>query len=334
MTEIVSAPAEAAIALPDTQMPDDSANWSALEKEYGDEGGQSQDDAPTGENTVAGGEGDQAKAEPAKKEPLPYDELEKRHKDLQGALTEERGTRKQLAERIQNMEAVMRQMLEQQRQPPPQQQQQAQPPSLDDDPIGYFEHRLAEQQMIIESLQTGNQSFQRQTQEHFQEQQFWNGVERSEQQFRAATPDYDDAVKHLEDSRVAELKAIYADDSPGAIRMAQQNGFSSVAELRNAVLNQDRVSVAQQAFNLGMEPAQLYYNLAKQRGYAGKVPAQRAPNVIEMTRAGQQATQSLSQGGSGARDDMTPGDIADLYLRDPEAADKAFERMRSSGAFG
>jgi hypothetical protein len=174
--------------------------------------------------------------------------------------------------------------------------QQTPAPSVDDDPVGVV--KLLVQQD--------------------QERQFWGAVMQSEAQIRQTKPDYDEATTHLEAGRVAELERIYADDNPRAIAFARQHGLRSVAELRTAMLNQDRIAVSQQAFALGIPPAELYYSLAVQRGYQPKAAGQN----------GQQRGRSTGRArGKGGFD---VGKLADLYLEDGDAFDKEWDRYAAA----
>lgn len=176
-----------------------------------------------------------------------------------------------------------------------------------------------------------------------QQRAFWNAVVQSESEIRRTAPDYDEATAHLEAGRVAELRAIYADDNPAAIALANQYGLHSVEELRAAILNQDRIAVAQQALSLGMSPAQLYYNLAKQRGYQPKAAAGNAQTqaaaaanaAIEAARRGQKAARTLNGGTGGGPDNgISVNDLINLYSEDPEAFDREWEKAARQGRLG
>ncbi len=310
----------------------EAAAWAELEKDVAPEEGEEQVEEASAEPDAP------AKEELGKddKAPVPYEELDKRYKQLQGALGEERGTRKQLAERIQQMETVLRAVAAQRQQPA---QPEVKVPTIEEDPIGYFNHQIEQLRQENAQLRTGAQQSVQQVQHAQVEQQFWGAVERSETEMRQSNPDYDPAVTFLEESRVRELQAMVPDDERGSA-YAAQNGFRSAADMRLAMLNSDRINVARQALQMGLSPAQLYYNLAVQRGYQSKpaVPslkkatAQSTP--IQAAKAGQAAAKSLSGGGSQSNNAMTPEDLAELYLEDPDRADKEFRRMQKMGLLG
>lgn len=313
----------------------EAALWAQLEKEDSADETVDEVSEPEGDAEPADAEAEAPDAEAEqKKEPLPYEELAKRHKDLQGALHAERAKARQMAERASNMDALLREL--RQSKPSEAEQKPAAPqiPDINEDPIGHFQAKSALLEQQIAELTKGSQSAQEQFQRQRAEQQFWGQVSQSEAQMRASTPDYDDAVGHLEASRVAELEAIYPDDSPQAIDYALRNGFQSTAQLRAHVLNQDRISVATQALQMGMNPAQLYYNLAVQRGYQKAAPKTNV-TPIAAARNGQRAAKSLSAGGGGRADAMPSLDaLADMYLDDPDAADRMFAKLKASGQLG
>lgn len=316
----------------------EAAAWADLEKEVSDEGGDEAEVEAAAEAEPAKEEPESEKTEAEKAAaPIPYEELDKRYKQLQGALGEERGTRKQLAERAQQMEQVLRQVLAQRQAQP--QAEAPKVPTLEEDPIGYFQHKIAEQEAHIQRLTQGTQQTVEQFQKAQHEQRFWGEVQRAEQEMRASNPDYDPAVEYLEANRVKELELMIPDTAQA---YAEQQGYKSAADLRIAILNNDRVQVARQAMQMGVSPAQLYYQLAQQRGYQSK-PAQ-APQIlkkataqatpISAAKAGMQAAKSLSGGGGGSNNVMSPDDLAQLYLDDPDRADKEFKRMQKAGLLG
>jgi hypothetical protein len=316
----------------------EQAAWEALEKEVADQGAEGE---PVEQESAEAEAKDEPAQEPDKaaQQPIPYEELDKRYKQLQGALGEERGTRKQMAERVQQMEQVLRAVIAER-------QAQAQPqapapkvPTIEEDPIGFFQHKVAELERQVQESRTGTQQTVQQVQQAHVEQQFWGAVERSEQAMRQANPDYDPAVTFLEGARVRELEIMVPDNASGEA-YAQQMGYPSAADMRVAILNNDRIQVARQALQMGMSPAELYFSLAKQRGFQSKpaTPAIKKPTAqstpIEAARKGAAAARSLS-GGTGASDNvMTPADLAELYLEDPERADAEFRRMKNAGLLG
>ena len=105
-------------------------------------------------------------------------------------------------------------------------------------------------------------------------------------QFRAATPDFNDAYAYLLKARQEELAAIGL--SPSEIAYS---------------VEQDELGIAERALTSGRSPAEVMYKIAQGRGYAKKAAAD--PNAdagqrIEKIAEGQERGKSLTQAGGGA----------------------------------
>lgn len=320
----------------------EAASWAALRQEIegGDEGGEENAQLATNaDGTEGASEGDDGgDAGQAPPEAVPFQQYENVQKALRAARENERRANEQLS----GINQLLQTLRNQRQQPAKQEAEAPALPSKDEDPIGYFEAVINQQKQELEALKRGTTQTQEQLQMDQQQRAFWNAVVQSESEIRRTAPDYDEATAHLEAGRVAELKAIYADDNPAAIALANQYGLRSVEDLRAAILNQDRISVAQQALSLGMSPAQLYYNLAKQRGYQPKEPAggklktsEIANQVIEAARRGQKAARTLNGGtGGGPDNDISIAELTDLYSEDPEAFDREWDKAARKGLLG
>jgi hypothetical protein len=152
-------------------------------------------------------------------------------------------------------------------------------PSVQEDPLGHFSARAdAAEQSAYEN-------------------HFWNHVGSSEAQAREQLSDYDEAIKHLEAGRWAELERTFPD------AVLRQHGYSNPAAVRLEMLNRDRIGVAQRAIQMGVPPAKLYYDIALQRGWQST----RGPTRDE--------TRHLLQ-------------LAD---RDPETFDRAWDALARRG---
>jgi hypothetical protein len=325
----------------------DAGLWAELEKEVADEAAPEIESEPAAKAEPEAEPAPEPEKPEAAKGPIPYEELDKRYKQLQGALGEERGTRKQLSERLQNMETLIRQITGKADQPAQGQKPAAEQtiPDINEDPVGHFAAKLAATEAKLKAIEEASTKTVETITREKQEQQFWSTVERSEIEMRSTAPDYDDAVGFLEQSRVRELEAMIP-DTDQSLALAHQNGFRTVEDLRIAMLNRDRVAVATQALQMGMSPAQLYYNLAKQRGFTGPAPKAPAapmkptaqakqPNAIAATKKGQEASRSLSGGGAGASDGaVSLEDLAEMYIEDPDRADQMFKSMKAKGLLG
>ena len=326
---------DASMTTETVQADPEAAKWQELAKELEDEG------SGGGEPELkAEPEPEKADAEPTKDKPehVPYQQYE----NIQKALKEEREARRQYAEQLHSITQLIKQLRESRQQPKQEPQEEIKQPSLEEDPIGYFQAELAKRDKIIEELKTSVTQKVEKTHAQLEEQQFWNTVIRSEQEIRLKVPDYDEATSFLEQSRIAELEFMVPDDDRG-LALAQQYGFRTPAELRAAMLNQDRIAVAQQALMLGVSPAQFYYDLAKRRGYQPKAANSTQPSgkpsgqqMIEMARRGQKAAKTLSGGtnGSGPDNPLNINDLIDLYSEDPEEFDRQFEKLARQGLLG
>lgn len=319
----------------------EAAKWADLAKELDG------DDADGGEpdpQPEPQPEPEPEKAEDEQQEPRHVSAEE--HENIKKALQEERQLRRQATEQLQSITQLIQQMRES-RQQPKQEAEEPKPPSLEEDPIGYFKWENEQLRKQVEEIKTGSTKSVEQVQAQLEEQRFWDTVIRSEQEIRTTAPDYDDATTFLENSRVAELEYMVPDDQHGQA-LAQQYGYQTPAQLRAAMLNQDRIAVAKQAMQLGKSPAQFYYELAKRRGYtpkaangAGNGAGQQAgkttgQQMIEAARRGQKAAKTLSGGtnGSGPDKPLNINDLVDLYDEDPEEADKIFDKMAKQGLLG
>lgn len=317
----------------------EAAQWAALEKEMGGE------DSGNTENVSR-----ETSALPETVETLPETKQEaqpdkaatpENYRNLQGALKAEREARKAAAAKAEKMETLFQRLIEQQMEQPQQRpEQQTQPqiqiPSLEEDPLGHLVGRIEAQQKVIEDLRKGNDQHAAQWQQVAAERQFWGHVEAQEQQFASQTPDYSDATEFLAQSRASELAIMM----PGA----------SQQQIRQA-LDADRRAVAEMAVRAGQNPAELYYNLARGRGFQGKAPAQaaqqtpaqsqqpaRAPNGQFQRSQQQVATaaegvkaQNAMASGDTARTELTLADLADMMDSDPDAVERHIAKLKAKG---
>jgi hypothetical protein len=139
-------------------------------------------------------------------------------------------------------------------------------PDMHDDPVGHFGARanIAEQAL----------SHMYNDREH---ERFWKDIESHEARARAEIgEDYDAACDHAKNSRMAELYQQFPDGSHQAQAVAHQYGYPSAAHLREAVLRNDIITVAQHAYRTGVSPAQAFYSVAQQRGFRPSVTVGRS----------------------------------------------------------
>jgi len=331
----------------------ESAKWAELFAEMDDKPAEEEaEPEPTPEPEPTAD-----KASAVEKAKPTYETLETNYKNTTGALKQEREARRRAEDQLQSFNRMveeLRSSRQQRTQPTP---EPAAPkiPDVHEDPIGHFQATIAQQNEVINQLRQGSQQTAQQIRAQQEEQAFWGHIQQVEAEFRKTTPtinvngqemsDYDAACEHLKAHRMRELAQMYPDESPIAQREAQQYGLPSVGHLRAAMLQQDAIGIAQRAFQLGVSPAQLYYEAAKGRGYATP-QASPAPQSnsktngkgalqIEAQRKGQKAALTIS-GGTGRKsdNDLSLSDLSDLYAEDPDEFDKQWERMRKAGKLG
>jgi hypothetical protein len=158
------------------------------------------------------------------------------------------------------------------------------------DPEGfkkYQDYTLGKTQQMVHQQQQALQ--QRQMQEHRQAD-----VQRAEQEFRRQAPDYDEAINHVAQARVAELRMYGLDD-----------------QTIQRQIHQDSQAIYDSARRMGVNPAQLVYQLAQQRGYTPKQAAD-AASQMEARATAQKQTQGLGSGGSKQSGRLTATQIAEM----------------------
>jgi hypothetical protein len=330
-------------------LPDDSKQWADLAKELEGEGEgeEGEQPKPEGEATPEP-EGDKPAAE--EKPKLSYEQLESNYRNAQGAFTEARERARRAEESLTNVNKLIDDLRSSRRQPTPQPaQDEIKIPDVNEDPIGHFQARTAILEQALQHTYQGTQATQQHLQAQHQEQVFWDHVRAAENEYRKTAPvvevngqqvsDYDAACEHLKQHRMTELMHLYPDNSQLAQQEAHAHGLPSVGHLRAVILQSDAAGIAQRAFQLGVSPAQLYYEAAKTRGYKATQQARgsngqytKANGQIEAAKRGQKAALSIS-GGEGRRNanDMTISDLSELWAEDPEAFDREWERMKRAG---
>jgi hypothetical protein len=322
-------------------LPDESKQWADLAAELEKPEGEEAEEVAPPEKTE--GEPEPAADQPPDKPKLTYEQLESNYRNAQGAFTSERERARRAEESLQAVNKLiddLRSSRAQARQPEP---EPPKIPDVNDDPIGHFQGKVAMLEQALQQTYQGAAATQQHLQAQHQEQVFWDHVRASENEFRKTAPvieingqkvsDYDMACEHLKAHRMTELQHLYPDNSQLALQEARQNGFPSPAHMRAAILQSDAAGIAQRAYQLGLAPAQLYYEAAKTRGYATPKVNGASPNgKIETAKRGQRAALTISGGeGRKSTSEMSRSDLSDLYLEDPEAFDKEWERMKRAG---
>lgn len=320
------------------------------EKQWADLAAEAADDL--GEEAAADGHGEgggdkqasstdesDATAEQAK-QPIPYEELERRHRQTAGALKETREREQAARDQLKAFTNMVEEMRSQRK---PAAEDTKQPdPEIDpnEDPIGYFQQRIAKLEAQLTETHKSATETREEARSRQEYQSFLGEVSKHEDAFKATTPDYHDAAEYLEKGRRAELQVMFP-DSEHFNRYAQQQGYKSAAHLREAIFVNDAQTVARNALMAGMNPAEAYYELAKGRGYkpgnGGGAPAEKvatANGVIDAMRRGTKASKTLSGGGGAPDNPLNIADLTDLYAEDPEEFDKQWEKMARAGKLG
>jgi hypothetical protein len=173
-----------------------------------------------------------------------------------------------------------------------------QPPAFDENPAEHLKTRQDMTDAELQILRAEREEARKVQAQNRAAQEMHAYVEQSEAQFRATVPDYDEAAKHLNASRAAEFQAL---------------GYSpSQAQM---LVYQDALAVAWEAKQREMDPAKVFYELAKLRGYTGKAqqppPAVSAAATLDVVQRGLAKTGGLGPSG-GDDGDVTFARLAQM----------------------
>lgn len=280
--------------------------------------------------------------EQPKQQPIPYEELERRHRQTAGALKETREREQAARDQLKAFTNMVEEMRSQRKAPAAEDTKQPDPEiDPNEDPIGYFQQRIAKLEAEVTEAKKSTTETREEARSRQEYQSFLGEVSKHEDAFKATTPDYHEAAEYLEKGRRAELQVMFP-DSEHFNRYAQQQGYKSAAHLREAIFVSDAQTVARNALMAGMNPAEAYYELAKGRGYkpgggGGGAPEAKvatANGVIDAMRRGTKASKTLSGGGGSPDNPLNIADLTDLYAEDPEEFDKQWEKMARAGKLG
>jgi hypothetical protein len=315
----------------------DEARYAALEKEvqaWGDESEEVKQPDPAPTEAANGAEPgkpvDEAKKqqEPQKQE-RSYEELERNYKNVQGALTESRSEFREMKRQFEAMQEFIRANMASKKEP--------EPPLTPEEELHKF----------LTGLHEGNKRTQaelealRAEREHSEQMQaLGRRAMADEQAFHKQNADYYDAANFLAQNRLSELSMMFPDDSPYAQDAARKAGFRSVSDYRQSTLINEQIGIAGQAYAYGRNPAELIYGFAKARGFSARPTASaaepKAMQPIDAVKAGREASMSLSSGAGGGKapDDVSINDLADMFLEDPEQAERMWAKMQRKGLLG
>lgn len=195
------------------------------------------------------------------------------HKKTQAELQRLREERARFDERLR----IIQEMQQRREEPEPEEV-----PDIETDPVGVIRHLQAE----LAELKQGGQQQTEQQREQARVQHLANAAVEDARQFKAKTADYGDAYEFWKTNRAEELAA-----------------FGVPAAQIPTILGNEQLSIAQNAFQRGVSPAETLYNVAKHRGYKAKAAdfgEGEAAERVERVANGQQRSVSLSGTGGGA----------------------------------
>lgn len=153
---------------------------------------------------------------------------------------------------------------------------------------------------------------------------FAERVQTHEADFAAATPDYGDAISHLREDRAKEI-----------MNIAKTLGQTITQQQLAAQLRHEVLATADIAFKAGKNPGEVFYKLAKARGYQLKAPepapvkadpepAKQAAETIDRITRGQRAAKVGGGDPPSSGGEITLESLAKL---EGAAFDSAFEKF-------
>lgn len=196
-----------------------------------------------------------------------------------GALKEERMARQAAIARAEQAErdyaekmAKLEKRLELLANPPPP------VPKFEDDPAAHLKHQTEAVRAEIEPLKEQLAQSRQQQEQAAAEQRLTQAVSAAEAEFAQKTPDYLDAISHMQ--RIADNRL-------------QIMGVDDPAQ-RAQIIRRDAMALAVRALQAGKSPAEMAYQLAKIEGYTA---AASNSKIIENIQKGQKASPSMPAGG-------------------------------------
>ena len=154
-------------------------------------------------------------------------------------------------------------------------------PKFEDDPAAHLKHQTEAVRAEIEPLKEQLAQNRQQQEQAYAENRLTQAVSAAEAEFAQKTPDYLDAIAHMQ--RVADNNL-------------QIMGVADPAQ-RAQIIRRDAMALAVRALQAGKSPAELAYQVAKNQGFSGK-PA--GVDKIANIQKGQAASPSMPSGGGKA----------------------------------
>lgn len=324
MTDTMSQETQAPVS---NEFAADEAKYKALEERYAPKEPEPQ---PEPQETSEPEQAEQVEQTENKRPPLSPEELERRWRQSQAAMKEERRKRQELEDRLAKAE-------------PNNQAQQDQIIALieslredDEDPIEDITSLKRVLREFATRQKTEAEQERAMTQEQAAYQRFALSVSEAEGEFREFTPDYDDAQAFFKESLRQELVDLGLEGDELTLEFARQVK-----------------KVAQEALNRGKNPAEVVYKLAERRGYAkgakqepkpqaqenttvNKEAVDKAAEVIEKINKAQQASKSLSSasGSSSGSKELTLATVSKMSGKELLQGYKALkEQAKRTGSY-
>ena len=165
------------------------------------------------------------------------------------------------------------------------------PPDRNVDPLGALEHQITE---LANSVKAQRELAEAEAQARAEREariQFASNVRNLRDEFAKTTPDYNDAYKHLRETRLEELALFGLDQNQAEQQLAQEEFALAAAEVRK-----------------GRNPAKTIYDLAKKRGYAAPTAPAAQPkpeDKLATILAAAEASKGVERGGTPSELDLT-----------------------------
>lgn len=226
---------------------------------------------------------------PEKPQAGPKDPPEVERENLKKALDEERTRRKEIADQLRkeaenrtSLEAKFNAFMKQ-----VEEERKPKPPAYEEDAAGHLKAKTDMSEAELKALRERVESFEKQSAEEKQMQQFRSQVQSATSTFMQDKADYPDAYKHVRTIRKAELMALGVEPN--------------VAE---GEVDKWELQLAATAMRLGRNPAEVLYTQAVTLGYKLAETNKPAPETnkpapgekIEQLARGQEAARTLGTG--------------------------------------
>jgi hypothetical protein len=251
------------------------------------------------------------------------DQQKEHERNYRAAMHEERERRKQIEAELRDTKIRMQRMEEIWHKMQTQAQGQNQPaieiPDYEQDPMGHLRVKQAlQEQYLQQQAEYLQQQYQR-AQLEYQKKQLLQKYATDAQIFKQQTPDFLDAYKFLFESRKKEYLAAR---------------FS--LDKTNELIEEDELAIAINAYEQNVNPAEIIYAIAKERGYRPAAQQQTqttntqatAEQKIAQVQKGLQASKSLSYAGGKTQ---TPLSLEALAEMDDESFDKFWDKVIQAG---